>query len=217
MTVQLVNTVDSALPPDDDHPYRTGVWRPQVNEFDAWDMEVEGEIPDDLSGVYLRNTDKDLSYADTKVQRIVRSYRPMKGSDPAAHAMYVANCKRQRQYFSDFKAENLGQVAQLEAVDLNLSDGENIQQLVAKGYSIAEARAQITLKRQQEKVIAELKVNRNQFRQQLAQTDRMMQAERKDNELRYFVIQANDLGWVNVDRFFELPNAEPGVSKINHQ
>lgn len=54
----LVNTVPSTLPADDDHPYRTGAWRPNTREWDADDLEVvAGEIPADLEGVYLRNTE----------------------------------------------------------------------------------------------------------------------------------------------------------------
>jgi carotenoid cleavage dioxygenase-like enzyme len=53
----VVNTVASTLPADDDHPYRSGAWTPNVREWDADDLEVEGELPDDLDGVYLRNTE----------------------------------------------------------------------------------------------------------------------------------------------------------------
>src|SRR5262249_37154470 len=48
----------STLPADDAHPYRTGAWTPNVVEYDATDLDVvEGAIPDDLEGVYLRNTE----------------------------------------------------------------------------------------------------------------------------------------------------------------
>ena len=57
MKVELRETFESGLPPGDDHPYRSGLWRPQYSEYDAWDLDVEGEIPDDLAGVYLRNTE----------------------------------------------------------------------------------------------------------------------------------------------------------------
>ena len=56
-TSTIVNTVASTLPADDDHPYRSGAWTPNVREWDADDLEVEGEIPTDLDGVYLRNTE----------------------------------------------------------------------------------------------------------------------------------------------------------------
>jgi carotenoid cleavage dioxygenase len=56
MSSSIVNTIHSTLPVDDDHPYRTGAWRPNHREWDADDLVVEGEIPTDLNGVYLRNT-----------------------------------------------------------------------------------------------------------------------------------------------------------------
>ena len=41
----------SRLPADDDHPYRTGAWRPNFVEYDADDLDVvEGAIPADLDG-----------------------------------------------------------------------------------------------------------------------------------------------------------------------
>lgn len=58
MPARIVNTVASTLPEDDDHPYRTRAWRPNHREWDAFELEVvEGEIPPDLEGVYLRNTE----------------------------------------------------------------------------------------------------------------------------------------------------------------
>ncbi|MFT5444231.1 MAG: carotenoid cleavage dioxygenase-like enzyme, partial [Myxococcota bacterium] len=60
MKVELRNTFTSGLPENDTHPYRTGAWRPQHREYDAWDMDVVGEIPRDLAGVYLRNTENPL-------------------------------------------------------------------------------------------------------------------------------------------------------------
>ncbi|MDG2531878.1 carotenoid oxygenase family protein [Caulobacter endophyticus] len=41
-----------------DHPYMTGAWTPQHEELDAEDLMVlEGAIPPQLDGVYLRNTE----------------------------------------------------------------------------------------------------------------------------------------------------------------
>jgi len=79
MKVELVGTADSALPQGDTHPYRSGAWRPQVNEYDAWDLDVEGEIPDDLNGVYLRNT-------ETALFEPIKRYHPFDG-DAMLHAM----------------------------------------------------------------------------------------------------------------------------------
>ena len=83
VTVKLRNTVESGLPPNDTHPYRSGVWRPQTNEYDAWDMDVIGKIPDDLSGVYLRNT-------ETALFEPIKRYHPFDG-DAMIHSISFEN------------------------------------------------------------------------------------------------------------------------------
>ncbi|MGZ5365198.1 MAG: carotenoid oxygenase family protein [Mycobacterium sp.] len=71
--VSIVGKYLSTLPEDDDHPYRTGPWRPQTTEWDADDLQaVEGEIPHDLDGVYLRNTENPLHPA-------LKFYHPFDG------------------------------------------------------------------------------------------------------------------------------------------
>ena len=39
MDVEIVGKFLSTLPEDDDHPYRTGPWRPQTTEWDADDLD----------------------------------------------------------------------------------------------------------------------------------------------------------------------------------
>lgn len=40
------------------HPYMSGAWTPQHEEVNAYDLDViEGEIPTDIDGIYLRNTE----------------------------------------------------------------------------------------------------------------------------------------------------------------
>ncbi|HEY9416456.1 MAG TPA: carotenoid oxygenase family protein [Pseudonocardia sp.] len=61
MDVEIVGRMLSTLPEDDEHPYRTGPWRPQTTEWRADDLEVvAGAVPTDLDGVYLRNTENPL-------------------------------------------------------------------------------------------------------------------------------------------------------------
>jgi carotenoid cleavage dioxygenase-like enzyme len=73
MDVEIVGRFLSTLPDDDDHPYRTGPWRPQTTEWRADDLvAVEGEIPADLDGIYLRNTENPLHPA-------LKSYHPFDG------------------------------------------------------------------------------------------------------------------------------------------
>jgi carotenoid cleavage dioxygenase len=73
MDVEIVGKFLSTLPENDDHPYRTGPWRPQATEWDADELTVvEGEVPTDLDGVYLRNTENPLRPA-------LKSYHPFDG------------------------------------------------------------------------------------------------------------------------------------------
>ncbi len=70
---EVVGKFLSTLPEQDDHPYRTGPWRPQTTEWDADDLTVvEGQIPHDLDGVYLRNTENPLHPA-------LKNYHPFDG------------------------------------------------------------------------------------------------------------------------------------------
>lgn len=73
----------STLPAGDDHPYRSGAWRPQCVEYDASNMPTVGRIPDDLSGVYLRNTENPLH---PNIER----YHPFDG-DGMIHMMAFSN------------------------------------------------------------------------------------------------------------------------------
>ncbi|WP_269716324.1 carotenoid oxygenase family protein [Caulobacter sp. NIBR2454] len=51
--------VTSLLPSN--HPYLTGAWTPLHEEVDAFDLEViEGAIPHDIDGVYIRNTENQV-------------------------------------------------------------------------------------------------------------------------------------------------------------
>ena len=72
MDVEVVARLLSTLPEDDDHPYRTGPWRPQHTEWRADDLEVEGEMPADLDGVYLRNTENPVHPAIGRVPPVRR-------------------------------------------------------------------------------------------------------------------------------------------------
>jgi carotenoid cleavage dioxygenase len=79
MEVKVHQKFTSGLPEGDVHPYRSGAWRPQHTEYDAWNLDVVGEIPNDLNGVYLRNTENPLFEP-------IKRYHPFDG-DGMLHAM----------------------------------------------------------------------------------------------------------------------------------
>ena len=65
------------------HPYLNGAWTPLHEEVDATDLEVIGEIPSDLNGLYVRNTENPLHDA-------IGIYHPFDG-DGMLHAMSFAD------------------------------------------------------------------------------------------------------------------------------
>lgn len=85
MDVKIVEKVHSTLPEDDSHPYRSGAWRPNIVEYDAFDLDVDGEIPEDLEGVYLRNT-------ENPVHEAIGLYHPFDG-DGMLHMIRFAGGK----------------------------------------------------------------------------------------------------------------------------
>lgn len=104
MKVELVAEYPATLPADDDHPYRTGAWQPNTREYDAFDLDVEGDMPDDLSGVYIRNTENPLHHA-------IGRYHPFDG-DGMLHSLYVDN--GEAEYHNRFIRSD-GFIAELDA------------------------------------------------------------------------------------------------------
>lgn len=82
MDIELVGRALRTLPDegDDDHPYRTGPWRPQHEEWHVEGLDVvAGALPDDLDGLYLRNT-------ENPVHLPIERYHPFDG-DGMVHAV----------------------------------------------------------------------------------------------------------------------------------
>ena len=84
MPAILVNRVTPTLSAND-HPYMNGAWTPNFDEYDAYDLPVIGEIPKDLDGVYIRNT-------ENPVHDPIGTYHPFDG-DGMLHAMHFRDGK----------------------------------------------------------------------------------------------------------------------------
>jgi carotenoid cleavage dioxygenase-like enzyme len=82
MPATVVNRVTPTITPND-HPYMNGAWTPQYEEVDATEMEVIGEIPTDLDGIYVRNT-------ENPVHDSIGIYHPFDG-DGMLHTMLFRN------------------------------------------------------------------------------------------------------------------------------
>lgn len=84
MPIEVVETIKSTLDPGD-HPYIQGAWTPSYNEYNATDLEVIGIIPDDIDGVYVRNT-------ENQIHDPIGRYHPFDG-DGMIHSMSFKNGK----------------------------------------------------------------------------------------------------------------------------
>lgn len=79
MEVDVVERVPHTLVPGD-HPYMTGPFAPNYEEVNATELEVIGEVPRRLKGVYLRNT-------QNPVHQPLGTYHPFDG-DGMIHSLH---------------------------------------------------------------------------------------------------------------------------------
>ncbi len=80
METSLIADIRGDLPEDDDHPYRSGPWQPNTREYNVIEPEITGDLPDDLCGIYIRNTENPLHHA-------LGRYHPFDG-DGMLHSVY---------------------------------------------------------------------------------------------------------------------------------
>ena len=80
--LEIVNDEKLTIRPDNDSPFLTGIFRPNSREYtaDTDSLEVIGQIPLDLWGVYVRNT-------HNQVHEPLGTYHPFDG-DGMLHASY---------------------------------------------------------------------------------------------------------------------------------
>ncbi len=72
MKIERLQPVRTSLRPSN-HPYLNGAWTPLLEEVDATDLDIiEGAIPTDIDGVYVRNT-------ENPTQEALGRYHPFDG------------------------------------------------------------------------------------------------------------------------------------------
>ncbi len=81
MQTRLIADIHGNLPEHDEHPYRSGPWQPNTREYDVIEPKVTGDLPADLCGIYIRNTENPLHHA-------LGRYHPFDG-DGMLHSVYI--------------------------------------------------------------------------------------------------------------------------------
>ncbi|MCC5986566.1 MAG: carotenoid oxygenase family protein [Pararhodobacter sp.] len=84
---ELVRTVRFTVSPDPENPFLKGPFQPNFREYtaDTGSLKVEGEIPRDLHGIYIRNT-------HNQVHEAIGVYHPFDG-DAMLHAVHFEDGK----------------------------------------------------------------------------------------------------------------------------
>ena len=59
MKVQIIRAIQPTLT-SKDNPYLQKAWVPNYEEFDVVDLQSKEGIPEDIEGVYLRNTENQI-------------------------------------------------------------------------------------------------------------------------------------------------------------
>lgn len=107
MAITYKNTLKHTLEPNM-HPYLNGAWTPNFVEYDAsyhnGDAEVIGEIPTDIDGIYVRNT-------ENPILEPLGHYHPFDG-DGMLHVMSFQDGKAQ---YRNRMVRTKGYVAEEEA------------------------------------------------------------------------------------------------------
>ena len=84
MEVKKLNTVNSTLS-NKNHPYMQGAWEPFYDEYEVINLDVKGEIPKDIAGIYIRNT-------ENQVHEPIGRFHPFDG-DGLLHSIVFKNGK----------------------------------------------------------------------------------------------------------------------------
>jgi carotenoid cleavage dioxygenase len=119
MPVSHKKTIKHSLQPSQ-HPYLNGAWTPNFTEYTATEMEVIGQIPDDIDGVYVRNT-------ENPVQQPIGHYHPFDG-DAMLHSMS----------FRDGKAEYRNRFVRTDGFNAEQEAGEALWAGIANSPGLSK-------------------------------------------------------------------------------
>ena len=165
--------------------------------------DVFGPFQHRIFQVYLSNMNRDLWYSDSLALNVMEEWVPRNKKDTVERSSY----ERSRNWFTYFKKQRLTKPVVIDdhAFDLNASDA--YRKLLDQGVEKNEARQLLELNGLRQRAIEELRNVRIVTASGIAAVDMRIAQERESASVRYYLISAVDLGWINVDRFYDAPNA----------
>ena len=84
MEVKKINSINSTLSKNE-HPYLKGAWEPFYDEYEVINLDCVGELPKDISGIYIRNT-------ENQIHEPIGRFHPFDG-DGLLHSIVFQNGK----------------------------------------------------------------------------------------------------------------------------
>ncbi len=166
--------------------------------------------------IYEANLDKPLWYSDSLVYQFIKNFFP-KYFDKPHYATYKVQCEEQKQYFLDYYEDGMTGLLEIKDNGIDLSADDALEKLIKSGISPEEANFNMQLHKKQQEVIKALKKDDQAFIASLKRKEEWLKQERAMNQIKYYVVTAQELGWINVDRFYNDQNAEEVniLAKVN--
>lgn len=157
--------------------------------------------------IYESNLTKPLWYSDSLVYELIKKYTPKPFA--ASHwQSYKSNCQEQKNYFLEYYQDRMTALIEIENLGIDLNDKNAFNELVTEGMSPEKANNTIRLHRNQQLIIESLIEDDKAFIKSLDDKEEFLKKERARNQIKYYVISANELGWINVDMFYNNPSAQ---------
>lgn len=166
--------------------------------------DVFGPFQHRIFQVYLANMDRDLWYSDSLALAVMDEWVPIDKKDSTELSSY----KDSRATFEGYAQQRLTKPVVIDDHGVDLNTPNAYRALLEKGVGKDEARRLLELNGFRQEAIAELKGQAIATQAAIAQEDQRIKEERKSNAVRYYLIKANQLGWINVDQFYSAPNAK---------
>lgn len=156
-----------------------------------------------ILNIYIDNIDKPLYYSDSLVINEITNYKRNILVDSARQ-----HYEKFARYFESFKAEGLHFPIKINDRGIDLSLTNAYQLLLQSGESRNSARKTLELFHCRERIIASLKIKKASERKSIVSLTQKEKEKEEAFKVAYYLIEVNQLGWINVDKYYNSPNAE---------
>lgn len=157
----------------------------------------------ELFNIYADNIDKPLMYSDSLTLLKLKKFKEKKFDKDSNERL-----DKLITLFEDFTNQKLSYPVKINNYGIDLNSPKAYQLLIQKGIKKDSARLSIELHNTRQKIVESLKLNFQFEKDYLAKVDKAEKNQEESFKVQYYLIEANQLGWINVDRFYNSPNAE---------